>query len=96
MNIQQAALSNERRPQSQTPSSTQMPAEHGYTVVLSSDGPYTSKFTIHNSTGTLVRPDFLRTGSPGSYYDQAVNLQMRLFSAFPEDRFFWTILCEPQ
>jgi hypothetical protein len=52
MNIQQAALSDKRRPQSQTLStSTQMVPEKGYTVVLSSDGSYTSKFTIHSSTG---------------------------------------------
>ncbi|HEY2236986.1 MAG TPA: hypothetical protein VGK01_26200 [Candidatus Angelobacter sp.] len=53
MNIQQeAALSDERRPQSQTLSNTTQAArEDGYTVVLRSEGPYTGNFTIHSSTG---------------------------------------------
>jgi hypothetical protein len=51
MNIPQAgALSTERLPQSQ-PISNLPSTDAGYTVVLRSDGPYTSKFTIHSSTG---------------------------------------------
>jgi hypothetical protein len=53
MNIQQAgALSTERLPQFQILSKLpQTATEDGYTIVLRSDGPYTSKFTIQTSTG---------------------------------------------
>ena len=64
MNIQQAeAFITERLPQSQSPSISTQTAGEGYTVVLSSNNPYSSKFTIHTSTGerwsgqTFCKPD---------------------------------------
>ncbi len=79
MNIpQEAAFSNERRPQSQTlPKVTPPVSENGHTVVLRSIDSYTSKFTIHSSTGERWSGQTFREAHKDSSaeFDMALALQ---------------------